>query len=115
MTEQKVQRSHLRTVRPAALPSYLCCRHVGRLHGFCLAYGAAAPSREKRQSHKRPPERRSKPPRGRQGSQRLLAMLWPPGPPLSGEDRAGGPRTAGGLRVLPQMPLGGGARGISPA
>lgn len=40
---QKVQRSHLRTVRPAALPSYLCCRHVGRLHGLCLAYGAVAP------------------------------------------------------------------------
>lgn len=31
------KQSHLRTVRPAAFPSYLCCRHVGRLHHLCEA------------------------------------------------------------------------------
>lgn len=25
-------------MRPAAFPSYLCCRHIRRLHIFCLAY-----------------------------------------------------------------------------
>lgn len=29
--------NHLRTVRPAAFPSYLCSRHVGRIHDPGLA------------------------------------------------------------------------------
>lgn len=34
------ERNHLRTVRPAAFPSYLCRRHVGRIHDPGLAWGA---------------------------------------------------------------------------
>lgn len=111
--EEKVQRSHLRTVRPAALPSYLCCRHVGRLHGSCLAYGAAAPSREKRQSHKHPPKGANHPTEGRE-ARGSRPRSGPLGPPLSGEDRARGAQTVGGLRLLPRCPSESGVRGISP-
>lgn len=40
------KRSHLRTVRPAAFPPYLCCGHVGWLHHPCLACGCGATERK---------------------------------------------------------------------
>lgn len=71
--------NHLRTVRSAAFPSYLCRRHVGRIHDPGLAWGEAAPSREKRQSHKCPPRKRT-PPLWKEGQENETYFHSPEGP-----------------------------------
>lgn len=65
---------------PAAFPSYLCRRHVGRIHDPGLAWGAAAaPSGEKRQSHKCPPRKRT-PPLWKEGQENETYFHSPEGP-----------------------------------
>lgn len=104
------ERNHLRTVRPAAFPSYLCRRHVGRIHDPGLAWGAAAPSREKRQSHKCPPRKRT-PPLWKEGQENETSFHSPEGPlvpPLlvMEESILGFPASWGSRQAIsPQIPM----------
>lgn len=78
-----------------------------------LGLRSGGPSGEKRQSHKRP--QREQTPRGGGESRGGSHALPPWDSSVRGRTEPGGPQTVGGLRVFPQMPIGGGVRGISPA
>lgn len=72
-------RNHLRTVRPAAFPSYLCRRHVGRIHDPGLAWGAEHhPGRKGRVTNVRP--ERGHHPLWKEGQENETCFHSPEGP-----------------------------------